>query len=124
LGGIPALRRKSLSLTRLFIGLVQTRLQGHGFEIVSPLEDDWRGSQVSLSVEEGAYAIVQALIDAGVVGDFRAGDGQAQADLLRFGFCPLYLSHEEVWQAADRLQAIMASSQWREARYAQRHAVT
>lgn len=124
LGGMPALRRKSLSLTRLFIGLVQARLQRHGFEIASPLEDDRRGSQVSLSVGEGAYAIVQALIDAGVVGDFRAGAGRAQADLLRFGFCPLYLSHEEVWQAVERLEEIMASNQWRQARYDQRHAVT
>jgi kynureninase len=124
LGGMLALRRKSLSLTRLFMDLVQTRLQRHGFEIVTPLDDDRRGSQVSIRVGEGAYAIVQALIDAGVVGDFRAGDGQTQVDLLRFGFCPLYLSHEQVWHAVDRLATIMASGQWRQTRYDQRLAVT
>lgn len=124
MGGMLALRHKSLSLTRLFIDLVQTRLKRHGFEVVTPLEDDRRGSQVSLKVGEGAYAIVQALIDAGVVGDFRAGDGLTQADLLRFGFCPLYLSHQEVWHAVHRLETIMDSGQWRQARYDQRLAVT
>lgn len=124
LGGMRALREKSLSLSRLFISLVQERLSGHGFEIVSPLSDAKRGSQVSLARSTGAYAIVQALIEVGVVGDFRAGDGQTQADLLRFGFCPLYLSHEDVWRAVDRLVSIMDSEHWRQPGYERRRAVT
>lgn len=124
LGGMSALRSKSLSLTDLFMQLVHERLQGHGFEVLTPVESSRRGSQVSLSTSEGAYAIVQALIDRGVIGDFRAGDGQAYPDILRFGFCPLYLSHEDVWHAVDRLHAVVASGVWREARYARQHAVT
>jgi len=124
LGGMSALRSKSLSLTDLFMQLIHERLQGHGFEVLTPVESSRRGSQVSLSTSEGAYAIVQALIDRGVIGDFRAGDGQAYPDILRFGFCPLYLSHEDVWHAVDRLHAVVASGVWREARYARQHAVT
>lgn len=124
LGGMAALRAKSLSLTSVFMQLVRERLIGHGLEIVSPDDPGRRGSQVSLSRSEGAYAIVQALIDQGVVGDFRAGDGQAHPDILRFGFCPLYLSHEDVWHAADRLHTILQSGLWRQARFSRQQAVT
>jgi kynureninase len=124
-GGMAALRRKSLALTSLFMALVQERLTGHGFEIVTPpIDQQLRGSQVSLTRAEGAWAIVQALIERGVIGDFRAGVGKPQHDILRFGFAPLYTSHADVWRAVDQLQQIMESGQWREARYAQRHAVT
>jgi kynureninase len=124
LGAMAALREKSLSLSRLFIRLVQQRLPAEDFAIASPLEDHRRGSQVSLSRGEGAYAMVQALIDRGVVGDFRAGDGQAHPDILRFGLCPLYISHQDVWQAVDRLRDLVAGGHWRDARYARQQAVT
>jgi kynureninase len=123
-GGLAALRRKSLALTSLFIALVQERLQGHGFEIATPADEPQRGSQVSLTRADGAWAIVQALIERGVIGDFRAGDGKHQHDILRFGFAPLYTSHADVWQAVDQLHQVMQSGQWREPRFAQRRAVT
>ena len=124
LGGMVALRRKSLALTSLFMALVQERLQGHGFAIATPADETRRGSQVSLTRAEGAWAIMQALIERGVIGDFRAGDGKHLHDILRFGFAPLYTGHADVWQAVDQLHQVMQSGQWREARFAQRHAVT
>jgi kynureninase len=124
LGGMAALREKSLSLSRLFIRLVHQRLPSGAFLMASPLEDSRRGSQVSLSRGEGAYALVQALIDRGVVGDFRAGDGQDHPDILRFGLCPLYISHQDVWQAVDRLRDLVAGDHWRDPRYARQQAVT
>ena len=124
LGGMAALRRKSLALTGLFMRLVRTRLHGHGLSIVTPENDALRGSQVSLARSEGAYAIVQALIARGVIGDFRAGDGAGEADILRFGFTPLYLGYADVWHAVEQLREVMKSGQWREPRFSQQHAVT
>ena len=124
LGGMAALRRKSLALTGLFMQLVRARLVDHGFGIATPFDASRRGSQVSLTRAEGAYAIVQALIARGVVGDFRAGDGGAHPDILRFGLTPLYIGYADVWNAVEQLRQVMASGEWREARFAQRHAVT
>jgi kynureninase len=124
LGGMDALRNKSLALTDLFMQLAGHRLAGHGFGVATPAEADRRGSQVSLTRSEGAYAIVQALIGRGVIGDYRAGDGGAQADILRFGFTPLYTGFAEVWQAVEQIHQVMQSSAWRDARFARRHAVT
>ena len=102
---LHALRRKSISLCELFIGLVEAELAGHGFRLASPRESALRGSQVSLAHEHG-YAIVQALIARGVVGDFRA------PDILRFGFAPLYVRHADVWDAVAVLKDVMQSRSW------------
>ena len=117
-GGMAALRRKSLALTALFIELVEARCAGHGLALVTPREDALRGSQASFARAEGAYAIMQALIARGVIGDFRA------PDLLRFGFTPLYTRFVDAWDAAEQLAAVLASGEWREARFNQRAAVT
>ena len=117
-GGMAALRAKSLALTELFIGLVAEHCAGQGFSVITPRERTLRGSQVALARSEGAYAIVQALIARGVVGDFRA------PDVLRFGLTPLYLRHVDVWDAVDHLRQVLASGEWREARFSQRAAVT
>lgn len=123
LGGMDALRRKSLALTDLFIDLVETHCAGHGLTLVTPRDHRQRGSQICLARSEGAYAIVQALIARGVIGDFRAGDAQ-QPDILRFGFTPLYLSHADVWHAAQHLQQVLDSGEWRRAQFQRQHAVT
>ncbi len=104
--------------------LVQNQLQGHGFGIATPAHDDLRGSQVSLTRSEGAYAIVQALIARGVIGDFRAGDGQDHPDILRFGLTPLYVGFADVWHAVRHLKEVMDIQEWQQARFAQKHAVT
>lgn len=127
-GGLPALREKSLALTRLFADRVTERL-GDCFSVVSPTEDALRGSQVSLTTSlagEGgnaAYAIVQALIARGVVGDFRAG-GDGGADIMRFGVTPLYTRYTDVWDAIEHLLAVVGSGEWREERFWRRGVVT
>jgi kynureninase len=117
-GGMAALRRKSLALTNLFITLVEQRCSGHGLVLVSPRVDGDRGSQVSFARADGAYAIVQALITRGVIGDFRA------PDVLRFGFAPLYTRFADVWDAVEHLRQVLESGEWKEARFNQKAAVT
>jgi kynureninase len=117
-GGMAAIRNKSLALTDLFISLIEQRCADHGFTVVTPRDHALRGSQVSLSHPEHAYAIVQALIARGVIGDFRP------PDILRFGFTPLYTRFADVWDAVARLQDVMATGGWRDSRFAVRSAVT
>ena len=124
LGGMQALRKKSLALTGLFMHLVQTQLAASGFGIATPLEDDLRGSQISLTRSEGAYAIVQAMIARDVIGDFRAGDGKSQADILRFGLTPLYTRFVDVWHAVQHLKEVMDSGEWQAPRFSQKNTVT
>ena len=88
-----------------------------GFELGSPREADMRGSQVSILHRSG-YAIMQALIERGVIGDFRA------PDILRFGFTPLYTRYVDVWQAVSTLADIMNSNDWRDEKYAVQAEVT
>ena len=123
LGGMAALRTKSLSLTDLFIRLVEERCAGHGMELVTPRDHARRGSQVCLTRSEGAYAIVQALIARGVIGDFRAGDAK-HPDILRFGFTPLYVGFEDVWHAVEHLKRVLEAAEWRRPEFNQKHAVT
>ena len=127
-GGIAALRAKSLALTELFIASVETRCPGLGLTLATPRDGALRGSQVSFAHGGhdgssgggggGGYAIMQALIARGVIGDFRA------PDLLRFGFTPLYTRFADVWDSVEHLHAVLASGEWREARFNQRAAVT
>jgi kynureninase len=109
-------RAKSLALTDLFIQLVDERLPGQ-FDVVTPLDHALRGSQVSLRHSDG-YAIIQALIESGVIGDFRA------PDICRFGFTPLYVRYIDVYEAVDRMVEVMAVGSFRDPRFAVRHAVT
>ncbi len=109
-------RAKSLALTDLFIQLVDERLPGV-FDLVTPLEHDRRGSQVALRHREG-YGIIQALIEARVIGDFRA------PDICRFGFTPLYLRFVDVYDAVERIAGVMESESFRDPRFAVRNAVT
>jgi len=115
---MDAIRAKSIALTDLFIALVEDRCAGHGFTLVTPRDSAARGSQVSISVTADGYAIMQALIARGVIGDFRA------PDILRFGFTPLYTRFADVWDAVERLRQVMTSGEWREPRFSVRAAVT
>ncbi len=122
-GGMPQVRAKSLALTRLFAELVDARVGG--FTLESPTDDALRGSQVCLSRPDGGYEIVQALIERGVVGDFRAGDPvTGTPDILRFGVTPLYTRFVDVWDAVERLREVMEAEAWRDPKYAERGAVT
>jgi kynureninase len=114
---IDDIRRKSSAQTSLFAGLVDQEVDRHGFDIVSPRADHLRGSQVCLR-HEAAWPITQALIEDGVIGDFRA------PDILRFGFTPLYLSYADVWDAVATLRRIVETGRWRAAKYQHLAAVT
>ncbi|MBH2008791.1 MAG: kynureninase [Xanthomonadaceae bacterium] len=124
LGGMAALRAKSLALTDLFIELVEARCAGHDLSLATPRGHAQRGSQVCLTRSLGAYAIVQALIARGVIGDFRAGDGGQQLDILRFGFTPLYIGFEEVWLAVEHLKQVLETGEWQRPEFNQKQAVT
>jgi kynureninase len=120
LGGIAALRAKSVALCELFIALVEAHCAGHGLQLASPRAAAERGSQVSFSAPEDGYALMQALIAHGVVGDFRAGD----PDLLRFGFTPLYTRYVDVWDAVEKLAHLLATRAWDQPHFRARQAVT
>ncbi|MGD8441332.1 MAG: kynureninase [Holophagae bacterium] len=114
---VHALRRKSIALSELFIALVEDRLSGHGLRLASPRDPARRGSQVALSHPEG-FAIMQALIDREIIGDFRA------PDLLRFGFAPAYTRFVDVWDAVAALEEIMTDRTWDRPEFRVRSRVT
>jgi kynureninase len=130
-GSMAALRAKSLALTDAFIALVEERCPGR-FTLVTPHEHARRGSQVCLARSDngpGAYAIVQALIARGVIGDFRAAhstsSGRSEdADILRFGFTPLYLGFEDVCHAVEHLVQVLEGEEWKRPEFNQKLAVT
>ena len=125
-GGMAALRRKSLALTDLFIELVEARCAGHGLTLLTPREATQRGSQASFAHVDG-YPIMQALIERGVIGDFRAGDPASPADregILRFGFTPLYTRFVDVWNAVEQLVQVLSTGEWTQPRFNQGAAVT
>jgi kynureninase len=116
LGGVPALRAKSLALTRLFAAQVQATCPE--LTLASPADDALRGSQVCFAHPEIGYPVMQALIARGVIGDFRA------PDILRFGFTPLYVRHVDAYDAAAQLRDVLQCGAWRQAAFQLRQAVT
>ncbi len=114
---MSAVRAKSLQLTELFDALVTQEIGAEILALVSPREPEMRGSQLCYAHESG-WPIMRALIDRGVIGDFRA------PDILRFGFTPLYLSYLDVWNAVATLEAILTERAWDKPRYHERALVT
>ncbi|WGV17431.1 kynureninase [Fuscovulum ytuae] len=109
------LRTRSLALTDRFIAGVEGTCPD--LTLATPRDHAQRGSQVSFRHPEG-YAIMQALIAEGVIGDFRA------PDILRFGFTPLYIGFDEVDRAVDILSRIMATRAWDRPEFKTRAKVT
>jgi kynureninase len=112
---MEALWAKSIALFDLFAARVAERCPE--LVCISPAEPEHRGSHISFR-HPHAFEICQALIADGVIGDFRA------PDVIRFGLTPLYLGHEDVWQAVERMRTILQSGRWREERFAVRGMVT
>ncbi len=108
--------QKARAISQLFIDEVEAGC-GREVRLASPRDPTQRGSHVSFAHSDG-YAVMQALIARGVIGDFRA------PDLMRFGFAPLYNSFEEVWRAAEILGQVLETREWEEPRFRQRQKVT
>jgi kynureninase len=108
---------KSQGLCGVFIALVEELCGAHGVTLVGPRDLAQRGSHVSFSCAEG-YAVMQALIAEGVVGDFRA------PNLIRFGFAPLYNSFTEVFDAAQKIARILDERVWDKPEFVVRKSVT
>jgi kynureninase len=114
---LQLVRQKSMALSELFIGLIESCGSLSEMKLASPRNANRRGSQVSYAHSEG-YAIMQALIEAGVIGDFR------EPDLLRFGFTPLYTRYIDVWDAVSRLESIVRGKKYTAKKFQQRQTVT
>ena len=112
---IEDVRARSVELSELFIGEVERRCSE--FELVSPRSALERGSQVSLRFVD-AYPFMQALIDRGIIGDFRP------PDVMRFGIAPLYLDAGDIVRAAGVMEDVLAERSWDRPRYRQMKAVT
>ena len=110
-------REASVELTSRFIAEVEQQCAGMGLTLATPREATLRGSQVSFRHAEG-YAIMQALIARGVIGDFRA------PDILRFGFTPLYVTEADVVAAASHLRDVMKLREYERAEFRARSKVT
>jgi len=96
--------------------LVEPICREFGAHVITP-HNDGRGSQVAIA-HEPAYAVMQALIARGIIGDFRA------PDIMRFGFAPLYLSFSDVAHAVDALRDVLTSGAWRDPKFSTRALVT
>ena len=113
--GIERLYAKSQKLSEFFRQCLAEN--GVEMELFSPSDPAERGSQLSFRHDE-AYAICQALIARGVIGDFR------DPDILRFGFAPAYLRFEDMAEAARHLAEVLDSGEWQRAEFQERAAVT
>jgi kynureninase len=110
---VNLVRDKSIALT----GGFQSQMQAKGFQSITPSDPARRGSQVSFSHPKG-YAIIQALIARGVIGDFRT------PDVMRFGFAPLYVRYRDIDDAVAIVDDIMRTEAWRDPAYQQKQVVT
>ena len=110
-------RRKSMALGSLFLDRLENTWADHGLQLASPDGAQQRGSHLALRHPQG-FAVMQALIERRVIGDFRP------PDLMRFGFAPLYHRYADVWDAVETLRDILSSGVFHEPRYAVRGTVT
>ena len=112
---LTAIRRAAICLSELFIQQVTRRCPD--LTLASPRDPDLRGSQVSFAFRHG-YAFMQALINEGVIGDFRA------PNLMRFGITPLYLDRNDILHAAEKIEYIWKNKLWQQAKFQTAQKVT
>ena len=112
---MQSLRTASLALQEQFIAEIEAQVPQ--LTLASPRDGAVRGSQVSFRFENG-YAAMQAVIDRGVIGDFRA------PDIMRFGFTPMYLDAADVSRAVGIIAQVMNERLWDDDRYKTRARVT
>jgi kynureninase len=109
------IRAASMDLSSLFVAELEARCPA--LTLASPRDPEARGSQVSFAFEEG-YAVMQALIDRGVIGDFRP------PNLMRFGFTPLFLDRADILRAVAVIEDVLTSEAWKVPRYQVKSRVT
>ncbi|HTP19216.1 MAG TPA: aminotransferase class V-fold PLP-dependent enzyme [Solirubrobacteraceae bacterium] len=97
--GIDAIRAKGIALTELAIGLADE----FGISVASPRDPARRGAHVALSHRD-AKALCAALIERGVIPDFR------RPDVIRFGFSPLTTRFVDVWDGMEALRELIATA--------------
>jgi kynureninase len=114
---IESLWAKSVALFDFFLASVERECAGHDLACISPRDSGLRGSHIAFRHPD-AFALCQALIEAGVIGDFRT------PDTIRFGLTPLYLGFDEIRRAVAAMREILESASWREPRFALRGKVT
>lgn len=114
---MQALRQKSLRLTDVLIQLLEQECAGYDLTLITPREHLHRGSHISVRHPHG-YAIVQALIARGVIGDYR------EPEVIRLGVTPLYLSFCDIWQAVQHLKQVLVSQEWAQPQFQTRQQVT
>lgn len=114
---MQALRQKSLRLTDVLIQLLEQECAGYDLTLITPREHLHRGSHISVRHPHG-YAIVQALIARGVIGDYR------EPEVIRLGVTPLYLSFGDIWQAVQHLKQVLVSQEWAQPQFQTRRQVT
>ncbi|TAH44039.1 MAG: kynureninase [Betaproteobacteria bacterium] len=114
---MAAVRAKSVALTELFIELVEERCGHHPLTLITPRDAARRGSHASFRHPNG-FAVMQALIARGVIGDYR------EPEVLRFGITPLYLGYADIWDAVETLRDILDRGSWDRAEFCRRSAVT
>lgn len=112
---IKDVRETSIQLTDQFIKGVEQKCSM--LQLITPRIPENRGSQVSFSFKHG-YAVMQACIERGVIGDFRA------PDVMRFGFTPLFIDSQDVERALDTLAEIMSKNLWNDPKFQKRNKVT
>jgi kynureninase len=115
---LDQLFEKSRRLTSFFVELVESECQGHGLVLQSPRNVAERGSHVSFGLEQIGYPVMRALIDRGVIGDFRT------PNTIRFGFTPLYVGFSDVERAVQLLRQVLEERLWDLDAYKIRAAVT
>ena len=112
---IKDVRETSIQLTDQFIKGVEQKCPM--LQLITPRKPENRGSQVSFSFKHG-YAVMQACIERGVIGDFRA------PDVMRFGFTPLFVDSQDVERATEILAEIMSKDLWNDPKFQKRNKVT
>ncbi len=117
---MPVIHAKACTLIDVFTQELLGPGNPHGLTALTPAAAAQRGSQASFALADGdqAYAVIQALIAQGVIGDFRA------PNIMRFGFAPLYLRHQDAVRGARMLNQILADRSWDKPEFLSRQAVT
>ncbi len=114
---VASIQRKSESLAAIIKERISNETVFSDLALIGPGPGPEGGSQISIRHPK-AYEIVQALIERGVIGDFRA------PNIIRFGLCSLFLSHVDVYNAMTHMAEVIESEAYADSRFSNRAFVT